>query len=89
MPIKTNIYLTPEQHQALRQLAYERRSSIAELVRQSVDRFVEEAASTITLPEELLARLDAEAKVQGESRTAVVQRLLTLGLERRPGSGQP
>ena len=40
--VKTQVYLTPEQHEALRRLAFERHSSLAELVRQAVDKYLEE-----------------------------------------------
>lgn len=38
--VKTQVYLTPEQHEALRRLAFERRVSVTELVRQAVDTYL-------------------------------------------------
>ena len=40
--VRISAYLTPEQYEALRREAFERRSKIAVLVREAVDRWLQE-----------------------------------------------
>ncbi len=38
--VKTTVYLAPSQYEALRRLAFERRTSITELIRQAIDKYL-------------------------------------------------
>jgi Arc/MetJ-type ribon-helix-helix transcriptional regulator len=41
--VRTQIYLTEQEHSALRQLSRQSRQSQSELIRQAIDRFIEES----------------------------------------------
>jgi predicted DNA-binding protein len=45
MKVRTNIQLEPEQDEALRKLAYELRRSLSSLVREAVEKFLEEKSN--------------------------------------------
>jgi len=58
---KTMIYLSEETHEGLRELAFENRTSLAELIRQAVDIVYGEDIEDIRDMKEELARYQAES----------------------------
>jgi len=58
---KTMIYLPEETHEGLRELAFENRTSLAELIRQAVDIVYGEDIEDIRDMKEELARYQAES----------------------------
>jgi predicted DNA-binding protein len=57
---RTMIYLPEETHEGLRKLAFENRSSVAELIRKAVDRVYGEDIEDIRDMEETMAEYEAD-----------------------------
>lgn len=60
---RTTIFLTPEQHERLRRLAYERRTSMASLIREATLEVLEDAED---VQEGMVALADDEGTVTWE-----------------------
>ena len=60
---KTMIYLPEEVHEGLRRLAFESKTSIAELIRQAVDRVYRKDLEDIRVMEEELTNYNPETAI--------------------------